>query len=123
MLSGSQKRKLEIAARSTPVDIISDKGVSVVGDLDELAGPDDHVVLPLSVDWTPHAGKPYDLAIDAEAAKCYQLLLAEGTVKIIKELANKNVLKRIWPDVRKIIPSDHINAWESSFPGELQRIS
>lgn len=89
------------------------KPYAVVDDLDELQGPRTGVIeLPHRVFWQ-HDTR-FDLTTFGGARTAYQELLAEGQKKDLVQFLNRELLVRIWPQLR--LDPRVRELWESRFP-------
>ena len=91
----------------------------VVDEWEDLHGAETgSVELPVGVYWQG-AGPTtsFDVADDAQCARCYRALLSDGTRRQIATSVNPSRLVELWPKLR--LPARVRNAWLRKFRAEL----
>jgi hypothetical protein len=67
--------------------------------------------LPLHVAWSGR--RVYDLDDDRQRLLLYALLLAEAPAADLPRLVNAELLRRLWPDLRRLLGPARRRAWET----------
>lgn len=82
--------------------------------LEDLRGPGTGKLhLPIHVYWQPGSSE-IDLSNDIEVETAYQAVISEGARSDIETLLNKDVLIRVWPNLR--LDARAARMWHKRFP-------
>jgi hypothetical protein len=75
------------------------------------------VTLPLGLNWSPRPGAVFQLSDRRRRARCYEVVLREGTPTDILGFVDGALLVDLWPDL--ILPREVRDAWQPIIDGVI----